>query len=163
MTMPDRCLIDRAMAEQAVSLALPMIDAALDSREAGASGFLYVVIMKPGFTPLHGTFADATLYEHARGDPANWDADYRGFARAKAQLSWKTGMDTHAVQQLKPHLLARGDTLLWGSVVLDQIIVAASGADPWYDEAFAGSIAMCLRAVAKKAVAAQRESGLWLA
>jgi hypothetical protein len=153
----DSYFADRAAAEKAVQLCLPMIEAAVDSREAGASGFFYIVIMKPGCTPASSQFSDAILYEYAVGDREQWDADYGEFARAKAKLAWRTGMDADIVQQRKPHLLARGDTLLGGAVVLDEIVVGVSGADPWYDEAFAGAIAMCLRALTKKAWAAARE------
>jgi hypothetical protein len=59
------------------------------------------------------------------------------------------------VQQHKPHLLTEGDSLLWGGVVMHDFIVAVSGADPWFDEAFAGSIVMFLRALAKKALSEQ--------
>lgn len=148
-------LVDQDVARHAVELCLPMINASMASREAGASGFLYIVIMRPGVTPAQASFSEAILYEHAVGDPAEWDADYGVFARAKAELSWRAGMDSHMVQQCKPHMLAEGDSLLWGGVVVHDIVTAVSGADPWYDEAFAGSIALCLRALAKKGLAAQ--------
>lgn len=148
-------LVDRNIARHAVELCLPMINTAMESREAGASGFLYIVIMRPGVTPAQASFSDAILYEHAVGDISKWDADYGAFARAKAQLSWRTGMDSHEVQQNKPYLLAEGDSLLWGGVVTHDIVVAVSGADPWFDEAFAGAIAMCVRALAKKGLAEQ--------
>lgn len=148
-------LVDQTAAKHAVELCLPMIDASMESREAGASGFLYIVIMQPGITPAHADFNDAILYEHAVGDQSKWDADYGAFARAKAELSWRTGLDSHLVQQSKPYLLAKGDSLLWGGVVMHDIVVGVSGADPWYDEAFAGSIAMCVRALAKKGLAEQ--------
>ena len=154
-------LVNADMARHAVELCLPTIAASMESREAGASGFLYVVVMKPGFTPAHGSFADAILYEHAVGDKTKWDADYGRFARGKAEVSWRTGMDSRLVQQHKPHLLARGDSLLWGGVVLHDIVVAVSGADPWFDEAFAGSVAMFLRALAQKALSASG-NGPWL-
>ena len=35
------------------------------------------------------------------------------------------------------------------------VVVAVSGADPWYDEAFAGSVALFLFALAKKGAAEQ--------
>jgi hypothetical protein len=162
MAYLDSYFINRETAEKAVSLALPMMQAAMDSREAGASGFLYIVIMKPGCTPDSSQFSDAILYEYAMGDREKWDADYAGFAHAKAKLAWRTGMDSHIVQQLKPHMLQRGDTVLWGSVVMDGLVVGVSGADPWYDEAFAGTIAMCLRAPAKKGIASARDKELFL-
>jgi hypothetical protein len=163
MAYVDSYFIDRAAAEKAVQLCLPMIHAAMESREAGASGFFYIVIMKPGCTSDSSTFSDAILYEYAMGDREKWDADYGEFARAKAKLAWRTGMNADIVQQRKPHLLVQGDTLLGGSIVLDGIVVGVSGADPWYDEAFAGAIAMCLRALAKKGFAIEREKNLFLA
>jgi hypothetical protein len=107
-------------------------------------------------------FSDAILYEHAVGDRAKWDADYGAFARAKAKLAWRTGMDADIVQQRNPHLLTQGDTVLGGAVVRDGIVVGVSGADPWYDEAFAGAIALCLRALAKKNLAVERKKNLFL-
>lgn len=154
--------IQKSAAAKAVELALPLMQAAMDSKTAGESGFLYIVIMKPGVTPAAASFEDAILYEHAVGDTDKWDADYRGFALAKARVAWKTGLDGHLVQELKPHLLEAGDTTLWGSIVLDDIVVAVSGADPWYDEAFAGTIAFCLRAQAKAGIASQRGKTLFL-
>lgn len=147
--------LDQNTAKQAVELCLPTITAAMESRVAGASGFLYVVILKPGASPATGAFSDAILYEHAVGDTAKWDADYGAFARAKAELSWRTGMDTRLVQQSHPHMLTQGDSLLWGGLMIDDLVVAVSGADPWYDEAFAGTIALFLFALAKKGAAEQ--------
>jgi hypothetical protein len=147
--------LDHNTAKQAVELCLPSITAAMESRVAGASGFLYIVILKPGASPATGAFSDAILHEYAVGDTAKWDADYGAFARAKAELSWRTGMDTRLVQQSHPHMLTLGDSLLWGGVVVDDLVVAVSGADPWYDEAFAGTIALFLFALAKKGMADQ--------
>lgn len=154
--------VDRAAAEKAVQLALPLIHEAMKHKEVGESGFLYIVVMDPLRTPAVSSFEEAVLYEHAVGDRAQWDADYRGFARAKAQVAWSTGMDSHLVQELRPQLLAAGDTVLWGSVAMDGIVVGVSGANPWYDEAFAGTVAMCLRALAKAAATAYRRSNLFL-
>lgn len=148
-------LVDQNTARHAIKLCLPMINSAMESREAGASGFLYIVVMRPGFTPHDGSFTEAILYEHAVGDTSKWDAEYDVFARGKAELSWRTGMDTHVAQQSSPHLLRKGDSLLWGGVVLHDLTVAVSGADPWFDEAFAGAVIMTIRALAKKAVAEQ--------
>ena len=147
--------IDQNTARHAVELCLPMINAAMESREAGASGFLYIVIMRPGFTPADGNFEDAILYEHAVGDTSKWDADYGIFARSKAEVSWRTGMDSGLAREIRPHLLAEGDSLLQGGVVLHDLVVAVSGADPWFDEAFAGAVIMTLRALAAKKLAEQ--------
>jgi hypothetical protein len=80
-----------------------------------------------------------------------WDADYAGHARAKAHLSWSLERDSHTLAYSSPHLLRKGDTPAPGGVCLDGLVVAASGALPVYDEVFAGTVALCLRAIARKA------------
>ncbi|HEY0847299.1 MAG TPA: hypothetical protein VGE12_18160 [Noviherbaspirillum sp.] len=156
------CFIHRDTAEKAVRLSLPMIHEAMKLKEVGESGFLYIVVMDPLRRPDNSTFEDAILYEHAVGDREKWDADYAGFARAKARVAWRTGLDSHLVQELLPHLLAAGDTVLWGSAVVDGIVVGVSGANPWFDEVFAGTVAMWLRGLAKGAAVAARGKGLFL-
>lgn len=162
MAAPGSYLIDRDAAEKAVRLSLPLIQEAMQLKEVGESGFLYIVVMDPLRGPQSCAFEEAILYEYAVGDREKWDADYAGFARAKARIAWRTGMDSHLVQELRPHLLAAGDTVLWGSVVVDGIVVGVSGANAWYDEAFAGVVGMCLRAVAKGRIAEERGKGLFL-
>jgi hypothetical protein len=154
--------IDRHAAEKAVGMAMPLIEEAMKLKEVGESGFLYIVVMDPSCTPADSSFEEAILYEHAVGDRSKWDADYAGFARAKALVSWRNGMDGHVVQELRPHLLRERDTVLWGGVVVDGITVAVSGANPWYDEAFAGTVAMFLRALAKAGIAEERKKNLFL-
>jgi hypothetical protein len=138
-------------------MALPMMEAGRQDRRVVGSGFLHIVVLDPGHAPAHAVFHEAILFEHSMGDPAQWDADYGAFARAKAELSWQTGMDSHRAQALSPHLLCAGDTTLWGSVWLDGIVVGVSGAFPWFDEAYAGTIALLIRALAKEA--REAESG----
>jgi len=162
MSQAGSYLIDRHAAEKAVGLSLPMIHEAMKLKEVGESGFLYIVIMDPLRSPHNASFEEAILYEHAVGDRSKWDADYAGFARAKARVAWRTGMDSHLVQELRPYMLQPGDTVLWGSAIVDGITVAVSGANPWYDEAFAGTVAMCLRAIAKAGIAQERSKGLFL-
>jgi hypothetical protein len=148
--------LDVEAAQRAVSLVAPMIEAARRDRRVVGSGFLHVVVMNPALTPAEARFEDAVLHERGFGDRARWDADYRHFAREKARLSWLYGMDSHRLLALMPQLLHTGDTHVWGSVWLDGIVVAASGAFPWYDEMFAGAVALALRAVAKEAQAAAK-------
>lgn len=154
--------VDRACAEKAVAMSLPMITEAMKDPAVCGSGFLYLVVMDPALHPSNASFRDAILYEHAIGDRGKWDADYGEFARAKARVAWRAGMDGHRVQELRPYMLTAQDTLLWGAVVLDGIVVAASGAHPWYDEAFAGTVAMCVRALAKAGADQARRDGPFL-
>ena len=140
--------LDRDTAKKTVSMLRPFLLQAMTVSEIGESGFLYIVIMDPAITSSESTFEEAILYEHSIGDPARWDADYKLFAQAKAKISWVTGSDSHTVQEHKPYLLKRGDTILWGSAVIDGIVVGVSGANPWYDEAIASTIASWLKAAA---------------
>lgn len=138
---------EREAAIEAVALARPMFNAALSNARVGESGFLHVVIMNPLARPGQCDFASAILHEESLGDSAQWDADYGAFARGKARLSWRTGLSSHEVLALKPHLLLAKDLSVWGSVCVDGIVVAVSGANPWYDEAFAATIAALFKAV----------------
>ncbi|GBH27416.1 hypothetical protein [Burkholderia vietnamiensis] len=140
---------DRQAAVAAVELLLPTLSAALQSDFVGDSGCLHIVIMDPAIGPRDAAFEDAILYEFSLPDPKDWDADYRAYARATARLAWDTGRDGHVVQALEPYRLRAGDTNVWGAVAQHGIVVGVSGAQPWFDEAFAGCIAHCLRAVAK--------------
>ena len=148
--------ITRDTAEQAVRMALPMIEKAVAAKDPklGDSGFFHIVVMDPSLPPGSCAFEEAILYEYSVGDRTQWDADYAAYARAKARLAWQHGMSTHALQALRPHVLRAGDTNLWGSAVLDGIVIGVSGALPFYDEAFAHVVAACLRAIAKQAAAA---------
>jgi hypothetical protein len=141
---------DRAAAARAVDMMLPAIRAAMEIPRCGDSGSLHIVVMDPAREPRTSDFEDAILYEHSLGRE-RWDADYAAFARAKARLSWLHRLDSRAVQTMRPHLLKTGDALLWGGVWLDGIVVAMSGFQPWYDEAFSAAIAACLRAIARDA------------
>lgn len=154
--------LSRAVARSAIALAAPMIERALGDATIVGSGFLYMVVMDPTFTPANATFEEAILYEHSFGDRSRWDADYAGFARAKARLSWLTGCDGHTVQQDRPYLLRPGDTLNAGGVWLDGLVVAASGAFAEFDEAFSGSVALLLKALVRKARMSEAIDRQWI-
>lgn len=143
--------VTEASARRAVELARPMVETWRRNSNIVGSGFLYVVIMDPALRPGDCTFEEAILHEAAYGDPDAWDAAYDLFAREKARLSWQHGQDSRVVQTMRPYALRHGDSLLGGGICLDGIVVAASGAFPWFDEAFAGSVAYWLRALSQEA------------
>lgn len=146
---PRTCLDDETL-ERAFQLATPLLEQAVRDRAVGQSGVFHVVVLDPTRTPANARFEDAILAERSFGKPrGEWDADYAGYARAKARVSWHTGRDSHAVQALAPQLRYADDTPLWGGVCLDGLVVAASGAEPQYDEALAGAVALLIRAVLK--------------
>lgn len=154
---------DVQAARRAIALALPMIEPAMRDPAICGSGFLYIVVTDPACVPWQCTFDDAVLHEHAIGDRSRWDADYAGFARAKARLAWQHGCGGHVLQALAPQRLQAGDTLLWGGVWLDGIAVGVSGAEAWWDEAFATAIAANLRALAKAGQSAELKDGFLFA
>lgn len=145
--IPFAAYWDRDTAARAVQLARPMLENAVSDAHVGESGFLHVVILNPLAKPGDCDFANAILYEESIGNPDEWDADYGAFARGKARLSWRTGLSSHEVMTLKPHLLQAKDPPVWGSVVLDGIVVGVSGANPWFDEAFAHAVASLFKAL----------------
>lgn len=165
MATAKSVFITRDSAEQAVRMALPMITPAVERKDPqfGDSGFFHLVVMDPALPPGSCAFEEAILYEHSVGDREKWDADYAAFARAKAKVAWQSGMDSAAVQALRPWTLGADDTTLWGSVCLDGIVVGASGMQACWDEAFSGAVAMCLRSLAKsQAEQARKEGRLFL-
>lgn len=141
---------DADSARRAIALAVPMLEAALKDRGVGESGFLHVVVMDPGKCPSECEFEQAILHEYSTPGRDRWDADYAWYAREKARVAWRTGMPSDQVQARAPHLLRGDESMLGGAAVLDGIVVAVSGANPWYDEAFALSVAALLRAVAQE-------------
>jgi hypothetical protein len=128
---PQESGIDRRLAERAVGMALPLIEEAMRDPYFGDSGFLHIVVMD-SHAPAGAAFEDAILHEHSVGDRAKWDADYAAFARGKARESWTTRADNPK-----------------GAVCVDGIVVGASGAFEPFDQAYAGTVAMCLRALAR--------------
>jgi hypothetical protein len=145
--MPSR-FADTETARRAVALALPMLTASLADRDVGESRCMHIVVMDPCSPCGTGTFEEAILYEHSLPSPESWDADYAYYAREKARVAWRTQADSGVVATQSPHLLVAGDMALAGGIVLDGIVVAVSGANGWYDEAFARCIAALLRAAA---------------
>lgn len=124
--------IDRDLAGRAVAMALPLVEAAMRDPYFGDSGFLHIVVMDPHAAPEETGFEDAILHEHSVGDRSKWDADYAAYARGKARESWTTRADNPK-----------------GAVCVDGIVVGASGAFEPFDQAYAGAVAMCLRALAR--------------
>jgi hypothetical protein len=148
-------LVNAQLAQEAVACARPLFDRAVQTQDFGESSAAHVVVMRPGSSPRDSAFEQAILYEESFGDVPRWDADYAGFARAKARLAWTMQRDSQLVRDVAPHLLTTGDTLLGGGVYIDGMTVAVSGMQAWFDEALAASVAWFLRALAKREVSAR--------
>ena len=83
------------------------------------------------------------------GDQAKWKLDYEAMALSKAEKSVRTGKSS---VNIEAHYLREGDTPYWGSVVLDDIVVACSGVESHYDEMFSMWIASTIKALCKQRV-----------
>ncbi len=112
---------------------------------------LHIVVLDPEKRFGRG-FLGSILYEESFGAPRDqWERPFDEFARAKAMLSWRTGMDSHLVQQRFPHLYDGGDIKFGGGVSRDGIVVGVSGVEWYFDQLFAE-----LTASACKALSIQR-------
>ena len=152
-------IVDRALVERCVARLRPVLIAAAGDTWIDQSGVLHLVVMDPARDCTHDPFDESVLAEFSFGRPrAEWDFEYAGAAREKARLSWLHRCDSHIVQQ-QPHRLRRHQSLLWGGVCLDGIVVAASGAVPQYDEAISSMLAALIRAEASLYAEVLRESG----
>ena len=134
----------------------------LRDESVSAEHALHVVVMDPASSRERVPFESAVLAERSIGDPARWQDDYAHYARAKARLAWREGLDTHRVVDEAPARLRRGDLLVEGAICRHGWIVAASGAQPWYDAAFAAMTIELVHADLRQAVAhARAQGGLW--
>lgn len=147
--MTEACrFLTPQLAQQAARAVQPAIESQLQRQEVSGLGVLHIVILDPAQGVLDGATEPKSLYEHSIGDRHRWDVDYADYARRKARLSWRHGMDSRRLQLLEPHRLRGDDSLLWGGVHLDGIVVAASGAFPIWDECFSMLVAVQIRALA---------------
>ncbi len=134
------CLLSAEVAKEAIEMVRPAILAAMKSGFLKRSA-LYIVVMNPVTRPHEiEDERDAILYEEFIGDlPRDqWSGNYDDFARSKGIISWRTGLPTHLVREMRPYLLQANDdtsdTIFWGSVVLDGLTVAGSGVQSYGDE-----------------------------
>ena len=100
--------------------------------------------MDPAQPYVPKTFEQAVLFEQAFGDKDDWDHDYMGIALAKARLTRKYELPTQILIERRPYLLKAHDVRWFGSAFKDGIVVAASGVQPWFDQAISEMVAsMC--------------------
>lgn len=129
------------------SLVRTAMDAKLVKRE-----HLHIVVGK-----ADGSTDGKVLSELSMGDPQEWEFGYRGVAHSKFKITARTGLPTRLVQTCMAELADEdGDTVYWGSAIDGGIIVACSGVEPFWDEAFSKAIAAVVRAM----LSAEQESDL---
>ena len=125
----------------------PLLDALLADRSISGECAMHLVVMDPAADPHTVSFEDAILAERSFGDVAHWEADYAWYAHAKARLAWREQMSLRTLFAQHRERLREDDIQVEGAVKGGQWIVAASGAQAWYDHAIA-TIAIALFDVA---------------
>ena len=143
-----------AAVERTLDALAPMLAALLADRSISGERAMHVVVMKPAANPRTVSFDDAILCERSFGEPASWEADYAWYARAKAQVAWREQASLRELLARHPERLHDDDIRVEGAVCGDGWVVAASGAQPWYDHA----IATCTIALIGAALRHARET-----
>jgi hypothetical protein len=138
-----------AAAEGALDALAPMLATLLTDRSA-----MHVVVMDPAANPHTASSDDAILCERSFGKPASWAADYASYARAKARVAWREQASLRDLLAHRPERLRDAFIRVEGAVCADGWVVAASGAQPWYDHA----IATCTIALIDAALRHARET-----
>lgn len=95
------------------------------------------------------SFKDNCFLVTGFGERSAWKLDYERMALSKAEKSVRTGLSS---VNIEAHYFREGDTPYWGSVVLDDIVVACSGVEAHYDEMFSMWIASAIKALCKKRI-----------
>lgn len=129
-----------------VTFVLPGIEEAMRRKRVKRS-HLHVVVLNPRL-PFKDGCSLPIMFEHSVGDPKEWEHEYDAIARSKARVTWRTGLPSREVVLMKPHLLLPDDTRYWGSAIVDGIITAVSGVEPYFDEAFSRMTSSVLSAIA---------------
>lgn len=144
-------ILDRELVAEAFELVRPLIEKILQSDFTNRSCLAVVVTGRPYLNPVPAgqRFQDSCYLMAKMGDLEELKPRFCEMALSKAEVSARTGL---ATAEVPPHLLCEGDTLSWGSVVLDGLVVACCGVQSYNDEMFSMWIASTIKAKAKEVV-----------
>lgn len=140
--IPIPTLNPRERAKAACDIVEPAVNALLNQGTVAKRNTLAVVILEPE--------TGHAIYERRFGtmDPKDWERDYSKIARSKAEVAWRTKMDSGLVTARFPHLLRLGDAKYRGGVFAHGIAIGTSGVQSYWDEMFARWIADAYAALA---------------
>ena len=131
-------MIDRAAAvERSLDALAPLLAQLVADRCVSGESAMHIVVMDPAATANSTRFEDAILRERSFGDVASWQADYRWYAREKARVAWRERASLRDLIETRAERLRPGDIRVEGGVCAGDWVVAASGAQAWYDHAIA--------------------------
>jgi hypothetical protein len=137
--------LTRDLAAQAFALVLPSITELF--RAYGERGCLHVVVMDPTAAERGISGKQAILFEESVNRDTWGKHRFDEIARAKAFISERTGLSSFEMHQC-PYLYKPGDVKYGGSVVFNEIVVAASGVQPHFDQLCSYWLAAACQALA---------------
>jgi len=141
-------ILTTGLVREAFELIRPHIEATLKNH-AKREHLAVVVTATEAINPRNPdkSFKEDCYLVTGIGNKADWEHDYEKVALSKASKSTRTGRGT---VELAPHYLLDDDTVYWGSVVVEDIVVACSGVEAYYDEMFSGWIGTTIKALCKE-------------
>ncbi len=79
-----------------------------------------------------------------------WKRDYQAIANSKAEHI-ALGLNGGGSEQVTPaHLILESGTPYWGGCKMDDIVVACSGLQPWFDQVISRQVAAMIIALARE-------------
>ena len=133
------------LARQALTAAEACILALFNSKvSAPERPFIHMVILGNDGKII----AEQTIGRAPEGE--DFEDQCRKIARSKAEIHFRTGRSSKVVQERAPHLLSKFDTIYGGSAEFEDIIVAGSGVEEYFDEAISNMVAGLVWAFCKK-------------
>ena len=151
----NRDLVERAFRTVQAPVGM-LLSQAMPDRAGVAVVVAATEAVDPAFRCTGETFRRACYLVGTVGDIAASPYPNVEIALSKAELSARTGRPTAG---LPPHYLRSGDTVFWGSAVLDGIVVACAGLEPRHDEMVAYWIAAAVQAECRRAFEALMSTG----
>ena len=147
-------ILTREVAEEAIGLVAPAIEAYFRGPNAARPALAVVVGVKNAGTSGGGVF----LAEYNFGEPSTWEKRYDHFAKAKARICLRTGLNSDEAVRNEPFALDPGDITYRGGIVIGsgdiKIVVACSGLASRDDEMFAYMIGHAIIAILRRQVEA---------
>jgi hypothetical protein len=93
----------------------------------------YILFAVPA--PTDPWYKEIFTTSYGKQPQGEWEFPYDQIAHGKGRITGRTRLPSRVVQLMKPHLLLPDDVRFWGSWIEENIVVAGSGVEPWYDEA----------------------------
>ncbi len=142
--MPS-AILTTELAKEAARRTRPMIKSLIEEGRIPEHGVHIVIALRvPGvfFADCNDWVLDkGILHEETVGRVQKGNRKFVNIARSKAFISAREGLSTFVIQTQARELLRTGDTTYYGSALDGNIVVAASGADPYDDEAISKAVA----------------------